>query len=310
MRMKKLILCVVTAICAAGIDAAAARGQVSEAALAGLASGHQGDVGIAVIFRDKVYTSGNDARYPMMGLFSVHVAVATLDKLEEHGLTPDSPVSIKAGSLQSNSPLRKKYKGKTIETTYGEIIKYAVAHGDSSADDWLIDFVGGVGEVGLRVSSFDLSDFWAMRTSREMRQDIMNCYNNWSTPLSVAELLVKIYNGEILSAENAEFLQGVLLESRLGEDKLRAGLPDDVGLAHVAGRSDRIFTGDDSNVENRHINNSVKVGDSDAGVILLPNGERCYIVVMLKDSRESDEDDAKLMADVANMVFRQIYILR
>lgn len=41
-------------------------------------------------------------------------------------------------------------------------------------------------------------------------------------------------------------------------------------------------------------------------MIYLPNGEKCYIVVLIKDSRESDDDNAKIMADISNIVYRHL----
>ena len=41
-------------------------------------------------------------------------------------------------------------------------------------------------------------------------------------------------------------------------------------------------------------------------LIYLPNGEKCYIVVLIKDSRESDDDNAKIMADISNIVYRHL----
>ena len=79
--------------------------------------------------------------------------------------------------------------------------------------------------------------------------------------------------------------------SQQNTDKLKAGLPADIKIAHKTGHSDRTSDG-------------LQISEADAGVIYLPNGEKCYIVVLIKDSRESDKDNAKIMADIANLTFR------
>ena len=78
-----------------------------------------------------------------------------------------------------------------------------------------------------------------------------------------------------------------------GKNKLIAGLPHDVKFGHKTGHSDRTADG-------------VQISEADAGVIYLPNGEKCYIVVLIKDSRESDDDNAKIMADISNVVYRHL----
>lgn len=78
-----------------------------------------------------------------------------------------------------------------------------------------------------------------------------------------------------------------------GKEKLVAGLPQGVKLGHKTGHSDRTADG-------------ILICDADAGVIYLPNGEKCYIVVLIKDSGESDSDNAKVMAEICDITYRHL----
>lgn len=86
-----------------------------------------------------------------------------------------------------------------------------------------------------------------------------------------------------------------MLECSTGNDKLKAGLPEDVDFGYKTGSSDRSVLG-------------MKISDADAGVIYMPDGEKCYIVVIIKDSKESDSDNAKIMENIASSVYGSLKI--
>ena len=126
-----------------------------------------------------------------------------------------------------------------------------------------------------------------------MHEDIMRCYNNWSTPLAVAELLKKIYTEDVLSDEHFGFLEKTMLACASGTDKLKAGLPADCLLGHKTGHSDRTAEG-------------IMISDADAGVVYMPDGDKCYIAVIVKDSKESDKANAKIMSDIMHVVYEAL----
>ncbi len=292
--MKKIVLGIFLTLCCLTAGA-----QVNEQALASLVNGRQGEIGVAVIFRDKVYTVSNAGKYPLMDAFRIHVAVAAINKMENEKIPLDRKVTISPSQIHKDavSPLRQKHPKGKIQTTYREILEYAVSYGDDIACDWLISFAGGPREIDNFIKSLGVTNFNISKTEAEMRRELNACYSNWSTPLSVVQLLKKVFDGNLLFEEHSDFLMDLMQDSSAGADKMRAGLDENTALAHIAGISDRTPK-------------RVKVGDVDAGVITLPNGEQCYVAVLIKDSRESDSSDAKLMADIAAAVFRQIFILR
>ena len=75
-----------------------------------------------------------------------------------------------------------------------------------------------------------------------------------------------------------------------GKDKLKAGLPKDVLLAHKTGSSDRNEYG-------------YKIADNDMGFVVLPNGQYYTIAVFVMNSRESDKKNARIIADVSRVVY-------
>ena len=249
-------------------------------------------VGVAIIHKDKVYTTDNDNKYPLMSAFKFHVSVTALKKMEKENIALDSMVCIPKEKMHTNtySPLRDKYPNQDINISYKEIIEYTISISDNNTCDFLIDFVGGIDKVNSYINSLGIDGFSFSETEDEMHKDIMNSYKNWSTPLSMAQLIKKVYTENILSDEYFNFLEKAMIDTSSGADKLKAGLPENVKFGHKTGHSDRRPDG-------------VQIGEADAGVIHLPNGEKCYLVVFIKDSKESDKDNAKIMSDIAKTVY-------
>jgi beta-lactamase class A len=102
--------------------------------------------------------------------------------------------------------------------------------------------------------------------------------------------LEKLYNEPILNETHTEFLKNILIETSTGKDKIKAGLPDNIVLGHKTGSSDRLDDG-------------TKIGDNDTGVIYLPNGKLCFLTIFIKDSRESDQTNTQIIADIARIIY-------
>lgn len=258
-----------------------------------------GSVGVAVVCGDDVLTLGHDTDYPMMSAFKLHVVLTALDRMRQRGILTDSMAYISPRHIRTDtySPLRERYGVVRVGLTYGDIIYYTLALSDNNTCDWLIEFIGGASAAQRYIRSLGISPLTITDTERDMHRNIMNSYHNSSTPLAVAMLLRKVYTERVLTPDHFAFFEKTLLDCQTGRDKLRAGLSESVPLAHKTGNSDRTAEG-------------VKIADVDAGVIYLPDGRRCYVAVMIKDSRESDSANARIMADIAAAVYRHLDLKR
>ena len=283
------VLCICCMTAAAGKDL---RGDIEK-----VIAGRQATIGVAVMCGDTVITVNNSRKYPLMSVFKLHVAVTALRKMDAEGIPLDSTVLIRSEQLHENtySPLRDRYPGQDIRISYRDIVGYTVSRSDNNTCDLLIEFVGGIGKVDSCIKSLGITELNLTETEADMHGDIRNGYLNWSTPMSVVRLFEKIYSGEILSTEHSAFLERILLECSSGQDKLKAGLPGDVPVAHKTGHSDRLPDG-------------TMIGDADAGVIYIPDGRKCYVSVLIMDSKETDEVNAGVMAEIAGIVYRYFKI--
>ena len=261
-----------------------------------LLNGKKATVGIAV-WTDKgdMLRYNDHVHFPLLSVFKFHVVVTALKKMEQHGIPLDSMTLIPQEQMLSDtySPLREKYPNRDIPISYRNIIRYTMAHSDNNTCDFLIDFVGGISVVDSLIRQLGINKFAFSETEKTMHENILNCYNNWCTPSSMVLFLKKIYTEPILNNDHFLFLEQVMIETSTGTNKIKAGLPADVILGHKTGSSDRTKSG-------------IKIGDNDAGIIYLPHNKRCYIAIFIKDSKENDTANAKIIADITEKIYEMI----
>lgn len=257
-----------------------------------MSEGKKAQVGVAVLYKDDAFTANNDDQYPLMSVFKFHIALAVLKKMEQEGIPLTAVVTLGPSDIDTKtwSPMYKKYKSKKITLSYGDLINYMVSQSDNNACNWLINFVGGIQNVNDFIKNLGIDRIQLIETEKSMEQDIRKSYNNWSTPLSVTQLLRKVYTEKVLSDEHFAFLEKAMLASASGKDKFRAGLPKEVEVGHKTGMSYRTPEG-------------IRMCDADVGVIYMLGGDKCYLAVLVKDSKETDAANAKIMADIAKKVY-------
>lgn len=251
--------------------------------------GKKAQVGVAVLYKDDAFTANNDDQYPLMSVFKFHIALTVLKKMEQEGILLTAVVTLGPSDIDTKtwSPMYKKYKSKKITLSYGDLINYMVSQSDNNACNWLINFVGGIQNVNDFIKNLGIDRIQLIETEKS---NIRKSYNNWSTPLSVTQLLRKVYTEKVLSDEHFAFLEKAMLASASGKDKFRAGLPKEVEVGHKTGMSYRTPEG-------------IRMCDADVGVIYMLGGDKCYLAVLVKDSKETDAANAKIMADIAKKVY-------
>lgn len=101
--MKKIILCIALFLC----SLAFAQNPVLE--IENTVRGKRASVGVAVIYKDQVFTVKNEGKYPIMSVFKFHIAVAALKKMENDGIALESKVFIEPKQMQKDtwSPMLK-----------------------------------------------------------------------------------------------------------------------------------------------------------------------------------------------------------
>lgn len=250
-------------------------------------------VGVAVLTDSGELIRCNDRRrYPLMSVFKLHVALALLDRMEREQISLDSLIRIEASQLlpDTYSPLRDRYGRREITLPLRELLRYSLSLSDNNACDILIGLAGGIDSVSGYLRRIGARGFALSQTEEDMHRDIRNSYKNRSRPSATVLLLHRALAGSLLRPDHRDFLRDCLIATSTGPDKLKGMLPEGTVVAHKTGSSDRTAQG-------------VKIADNDVGMILLPDGRRCFVAVLIKDSQQSDAENAALIARIARIVY-------
>lgn len=251
------------------------------------------DVGVAILgieSKDTLSINGSK-HYPMQSVFKFHIALTVLNEIEKGKLTLDQKIYIKESDLDPNtwSPLQQKYPKGNVELSLSEILGYTVSQSDNNGCDILLRLVGGATKVDNYIHSIGIKDIEIKATEQEMRKAWDVQFTNWTTPLSAIDLLRKFYGKEFLSGTSFEFLWKTLLETSTYKNRIKGELPEGTPVAHKTGTSGK--------------KDGITAAVNDIGIVVLPNRNHFAIVVFVSNSRENDDTNNKIIADIAKVTW-------
>ena len=254
-------------------------------------------IGVALVVDSRDTICVNDAcRYPLMSVFKLHQAMAVTRWLRAHGTSLDFPVSLTPADLKPNtySPLRERYPAGGVSLSVAGLLEYTLHWSDNNACDILFDRFGGTGATDRYIRRLGLKQFAIQATEDEMHRDLEACYRNWSTPLEAVRLLELFLSGKAVGEPYAGFIRQTMIACQTGKDRLPAPLAGTkTVIGHKTGTGDR-------NADGRLI------GTNDIGFVFLPDGRYYTIAVLVKDSAESAEATARVIADISEAVYRYV----
>ena len=254
-------------------------------------------VGVAirgVNAQDTISING-DMRLPMQSIFKYHLAIAVLHQVDQGKLNLDQALSLDQTLITSYehlwSPLRKKYP-KGGEVTLAEIIKYTVAWSDNLGCDVLFELIGGTNVVESYLHDIGIKDIAIVHNEIVMQSKWENQYDNWTTAKAANQTLQRFYEnaGHLLSPKSYDFLLDVLKGTVTGKKSIRGRLPKATIVAHKTGRSGKNEEG-------------LTGAINDIGIVFLPDGSYFYLSVLVSNSKESDETNQGIIAEVARLAW-------
>lgn len=250
-------------------------------------------IGVAVIYDAKdTLVINNDVQYPMQSVYKFHMALTVADCLYTNQFPLNTEIYVKNQDLlpDTYSPLRDRYPHGEFYMSIPELIRYSVSFSDNNACDILFAFAGGTSRVEQYIKRLGIRNISIKATEAEMHANPELQYQNWTTPLAAAEVM-DIFLDEFLFPEShRQCIMDALIQSPTGSDKLKGLLPEGTTVGHKTGSGTR-----DSN--------GMKSADNDLGFVTLPNGRQYTIAVFIKDSMESDQENAAIIAAISKEVY-------
>ncbi len=230
-------------------------------------------------------------KLPMLSVFKFHIALATLNLVDQGKLSLTQKFLIGKSYLLPNtySPLRDKYPNGNIELTLDELIYYSVSLSDNNTTDFLLRIIGGTQTVQQFMNAKKVKDFQIKYSEEQMHLGPEYLYPNYTTTKSLSNLYKRFYKGKIISRKSTDYLYRILQSTTTGGNKLKEKVPKGA-VAHKTGSSGKDEKG-------------LTIAENDSGIVTLPNGKRYAIAVFVSDSTESYETNCGMISDISKAVW-------
>lgn len=293
--MRKSVILLVALVCAVMV----AQGRDMEAlrrTITAITDSAPGRIGIAMIADgDTLVVNGSD-RFPMMSVFKLHQAIAVAEALRRRGEDFSHSIHVEADELDPDtwSPDLKKYVGKPFDITVGQLIEYSLIDSDNNASNLMFKHLASPEEVDMAVRALTgIRDFNITWTEGEMKRDPSTSYDNWSSPLSGAALIQRVFTTALTELAMQEFIKDCLRRVNTGTDRLAAVTADhpDVGLAHKTGSGYRTPDG-------------ILTAYNDVGYFNLPDGRAYALAVFIRDYAGPDTRAAAAIAAISRAIHK------
>lgn len=292
------------------------------ASIRALWAGFPGRAGIAVSSNEGSWLISyrGDELMPQQSVSKLWVAIAVVDQIDKGRIRLDDVVTLRKPDIAVfHSPIAAKIGENGFQTTIGDLMRRAMQQSDNTANDFLMRRAGGPEAIRAMISAKGLGAIrfgpgerllqaktaglaWrpeyslgrAFQTARAQLSDTtrlnaMNAYlaspPDGAAPSAIARALLRLKNGDLLSASGTRYLLALMAGSETGRARLRGGVPVGWTLAHKTG------TGQDYKGRT--------AGFNDIGLLTAPDGTTYSVAVLIADSTQPVPQRQKLMQNVA-----------
>ncbi len=255
-----------------------------------IVAGKKATVGIALMSDDGKDTASiyGNRHFPLQSVFKFHIALAMLSQIDQGKFSLDQPIKIQKKDLLPKlySPIRDKYPNGTT-MNLSEMLAYTVSQSDNVGCDLLLKLLGGPEAVERYIKQSGTNDI-SIKVNEETQQANWDLqFKNWTTPRAAVNVLQTFYvnRNKRLSTQSHDFIWTVMKGTQTGQARLKGQLPKQTIVAHKTGSSGTNKAG-------------ITAAVNDIGIVFLPNGRYYFISVFVKDSRENEDTNEKLIADI------------
>lgn len=284
-----------------------------------------GKVGIAVKSIDEgwMVAKNGDQRMPQQSVSKLWVAMTMLDARDKGRVRLEDSVTITRNDLTLfHQPIAGLMKDGSYRTTVGELFRRAMTMSDNTANDRLLQLVGGpqavrgfiadrnLGNIRFgpgerllqsRTAGLEWKQDYAMgrafeaaraKLPREVRQVAFDSYVaepiDGAGAAAIANALARLKRGELLSAGSTTLLISTMQESRTGRARLKGAVPAGWVLGHKTGTGQDFF--------------GRTAGFNDVGILTAPDGKSYAIAVLIGDTRRPIPERQQLMQTIVASV--------
>ncbi len=291
--------------------------------LQALAAKTPGRLGVCVRTRTSATCVRAEERFPLQSVMKLLVGFAVLDGVDTKGWRLDEPVTLRKEDLSLFvQPVSKLVGPQGYRTTVGDLVRRAIIDSDSAAVDNLITRIGGTAVVNDALSRHGIRGLRVDRDERHLQTEIAGITwkpsyidadvldreihavpepirdrayaayqrdpRDTATPAGMADFLLRLANGELLSKPSTGFLLQAMKECATYPGRLKAGVPASWEISHKTGTSPDW--------------KGVTAATNDVGILRTPDGALLSISAFLADSPASSSARDASLAAISKLV--------
>jgi beta-lactamase class A len=207
--------------------------------LAAIEAREGGRLGVAVLDSSAgaglAYRAGE--RFPMCSTFKLLAAAAVLERVDQGKEKLDRVIPYGPGDLLEYAPVTKAHVADG-GMTLGSLCAAAIDWSDNTAANLVLDAIGGPAGFTAFVRSLGDSTTRLDRNEPSLNTSIPGDERDTTTPMAMAEDAHKALLGNALSDASRAQLEAWLVSDKVGDKRLRAGLPPSWGIGDKTGSGD------------------------------------------------------------------------
>ncbi|KVU48833.1 PEN family class A beta-lactamase, Bcc-type [Burkholderia cepacia] len=272
---------------AASAAAAAAAAAVAPAAagqmLAELESSVGGRLGVCAIdtASGRVIEHRADERFPFCSTFKAMLSAAVLAQSVARPALLQQRVTYTRADLVNYSPVSEKHVGEGM--TVAALCEAAIQYSDNSAANLLMKLLGGPSAVTAYARSIGDDTFRLDRWETELNTALPGDLRDTTTPAAMAASMRVLMVGDALPAAQRAQLVAWMRGNKVGDKRLRAGVPAGWTVGDKTGTGDYGTT-------------------NDAGVVWPPSRAPIAVAVYYTQARADARSKDDVIASVARIV--------
>lgn len=209
-----------------------------EKGLRDIITGFQGDVGIYVrnLKTGRYVDINADTIFPTASIVKIPILVGVFDKIEKGELTYHQPLIYRDSIKYGGSGLMQFFKDST-ETELSVLLALMMSYSDNTTSLWNQALAGGGQRINELMAQYGLT-VTRVNSRTPGREDFRTRYGwGMTTPREMAELVVKIRNGKIISEASSANMYRLMTHGYYDETGL-SQIPPYIQAAHKTGSVD------------------------------------------------------------------------
>jgi beta-lactamase class A len=281
-----------------------------------------GSIGVGAIHLESGRSFYNpEKRYPMASTYKVPIAVQLLSRIEKGEIQLSDMVQVEKTDLHPGSgTISRLFDDPGVILSLHNLMELMLLISDNSATDLCLKAAGGSAAVTQKMREIGIGDLEVSRPTfvaianylgvtsakedqpysdedvvkemkqltKEQRDQAAEAFSkdlqDTATPQAMAQLLQKIWNREILSEENSDFLLDIMQRCQTGKERIKGILPAQTKVYHKTG--------------------TISATTNDVGIIELPgDAGNVVTVIFIKDAEVDNDKSEEIIAQVARSLY-------